>query len=180
LPWILGGAFGAAGCWCPHVVSEGNGTASLDAAWQADYDGGGADQFRVTSTYTILTQPLSSAPHECIIVRTYYQVNDSVLEGPLISMDCPLGAGSFQLEDLNAVGCESGCSSLVGTLTVRAFKAPCAKGACGRLDAELSATAVIATQSNDPTVPSHLVALVGQATLYYRESIDQACGYGAE
>jgi hypothetical protein len=78
-----------------------------------------------------------------------------------LGLDCPSVPGSYGLDVLHAVACDTVCTALTGTITVRAIAVPCGNGACGRLDADIDLP-VPAAASNGPSVSGH-------ATLSYSE-----------
>jgi hypothetical protein len=100
--------------------------------------------------------------------------DDIAAAGFAIAMACPSGPGTFALADLHATFCEAvggvgggGCQPLQGSLTVRTITLRCAAangadGACGRLDADFTA-------SSPPNAP--LPSLSGTAHLTYSETI---------
>jgi hypothetical protein len=127
-------------------------------AWIAAHDP--PDQ-PVTQVFTQFHSPVApgAAPSmRCLEVETY--------GAPItLNFDCPAGPGSYRLEDLHAVACDTVCGSLAGTLTVEALVLPCGQGGCGRLEADLD----LPTPTTDPVGP----AVTGQAHLSYSESVDR-------
>jgi hypothetical protein len=135
--WLLpcSAALGLAGCcYAVNPITEptsANLTASTPAVSQISM---------VTTTFNA---DYFRTDLQCLFVRDA----DAGFDAPVVEFDCPdAGPGEYALSNLKAQACAPGpggtaCTPLDGTLTVRTFTPACpGKGACGRLDADLTIT----------------------------------------
>ena len=174
---LASSALGLAGCGgqrCIEVANQSPAMVSitesaLSASLRAGRGVGTAvpQTFAGTSVFTALDllAPDASTPQTNCVGLNFAGTGP---EDVGVTFDCPPGPGSFRLDDLHAMVCDTSCGPISGTLTVRKFALSCGTGACGRLDADVAVS---------PSPGSAGPAVTGGATLAYSESVlPSSCG----